>query len=620
VSGAHRFIQTFAAWTYDAGYFACLRHREKTQTRGKAKHLRSTWREIHDLMRPRRGVLLLGLLLVGVGRLAGLVPPLSTKVLIDTVIGQHKSALLFPLILGVVVATCIQGITSFALTQLLSKTAQRVVAALRCRVHAYITRLPIAYFDSNKTGVLVSRIMNDVEGVKHLIGTGLVEFVGSAVTAFIVLVALFWINALLTVSALLAILSLALLLRRVFQHVHPLFRDKGKITAELTGRLTESLNGIRVVKGYHAETQEQRVFADGVARLLSNIQQTITATSVMSLSVTVLMGILSALVMLISGRSILANTMTLGDFTAYSGLVVYLAGPMFQIVTFGMQFTEAVAGLERTREVLLEKPEDVDSRRRVSLGQVRGTVEFDNVTFAYELRKTVLKGVSFRAEAGSVTALVGPSGSGKSTVIELIASFRTPGEGVVLVDGTDLATVRLDHYRSQLGIVLQDTFLFDGSIRENVAFSRPEASENSVTAACRIARVDEFAERLPQKYNTVVGERGAKLSGGQKQRISIARAILASPRILILDEATSSLDSESEALIQEGLSYLKQGRTTFIIAHRLSTIRQADQILFLEDGRVAERGTHSELYSMHGRYFDLYTRQEAVQADLFVAD
>jgi subfamily B ATP-binding cassette protein MsbA len=452
-----------------------------------------------------------------------------------------------------------------------------------------------------------------------LIGTGLVEFVGGLMTAVIALVYLLFVNASMTLLAFAILLVFALFLNKAFSTIRPIFRARPKITAEVTGRLTESLGGVRVVKGYHAEDREEQVFAGGVQRLLDNVLKTLTATSVMSLSGATLMGLVSAVIMYIGARHILAGTMTTGQLISYTAFLVLLVAPVFQIVAIGTQITEAITGLERTREILNEAKEDQDPQRSVILERIEGRVEFEDVHFSYEPGKEVLHGISFVAEPGTVTALVGPSGSGKSTIIGLISAFYTPAGGRILVDGIDLSAARLGSYRTQLGVVLQETFLFDGSIRENVAYARPNATEEEILAACRIARVDEFAETFDKKYGTVVGERGVKLSGGQKQRVSIARAILADPRILILDEATSSLDSESEALIQEGLRYLMRGRTTFVIAHRLSTIRRAEQILVVQDGRILERGTHQSLYAAQGRYFELYTRQHAVETNLFLA-
>jgi len=465
----------------------------------------------------------------------------------------------------------------------------------------------------------VSRIMSDVEGVRNLIGTGLVEFVGGLMTAIFALVYLIHTSVLMTALAFGILLVFGGFINKAFKTIRPIFRARPKINAEVTGRLTESLGGVRVVKGYHAEEREEKVFSAGVQRLLDNVLKTLTATSLMSLSGAGLMGLVSALIMEFGGHKVLSGSMTLGQFFAFNVFLGLLVAPVFQIVAIGTQITEAITGLERTREILNETQEDADPRRTVKLDRITGYVAMEDVSFAYDSRKEVLHDVSFQSEPGTVTALVGPSGAGKSTIIGLIAAFYVPASGRVLVDGVDLSTVKLESYRTQLGVVLQETFLFDGTIRENVAFARPEASEDEIMAACRIARVDEFAESFEKKYDTVVGERGVKLSGGQKQRVSIARAILADPRILILDEATSSLDSESEALIQEGLRYLMRGRTTFVIAHRLSTIRRAEQILVVEAGRIIERGTHESLYAAGGRYFDLYTKQHAVETNLFLA-
>jgi len=430
---------------------------------------------------------------------------------------------------------------------------------------------------------------------------------------------LFRISPVMTVLAFSFLLCFAIALNRAFSTIRPIFRQRGKINAEVTGRLAESLGGVRVIKGYHAEEREEAVFAGGVKRLLDNVMRTLTATSVMSLSASLLMGVVGAVIMYVGAHQIIAGTLTIGSFFTYTLFLGFLVAPIVQIVSIGTQLTEALAGLERTQEILQERPEDEDPKRTVTLHDIYGKVEFDHVGFSYDGSRTVLHDVSFQSEPGTVTALVGSSGSGKSTIIGLISAFYVPTDGKALVDGVDLSTVRLDSYRTRLGVVLQESFLFDGTIRENVAFSRPGASEAEIMRACRIARVDEFAESFPDKYDTIVGERGVKLSGGQRQRISIARAILAEPRILILDEATSSLDSESEEMIQHGLSYLMQGRTTFVIAHRLSTIRRADQILVVEQGQIVERGTHEELYTLQGRYFDLYTRQQGLQNNLFLA-
>jgi ABC-type multidrug transport system fused ATPase/permease subunit len=584
-----------------------------------SQSLRAVWPDLREMILPRRRLLLSSLVLMAINRLSGLVLPYSTRFMVDGVIGKHDQRLLAPLVLGIVGATMVQGVTSFSLTQLLSKTGQRLIAELRRKVQKHVGLLTVAYYDANKSGVLVARIMSDVEGVRNLIGTGLVDFVGGVMTALIALVVLLRISVLMTGITFFFVVVFSLVMRQAFKKIRPIFRERGKINAEVTGRLTESLGGVRVVKGYHAEAREAEVFSGGVERLLNNVLTSLTATSLMSLSATVLMGIVGALVWFIGARQIFAGTLSLGQLMTFIMFLAFLIAPVIQVVSIGTQLTEALAGLDRTREVLSERPENRDPRRTEAIGPIRGEVVFENVGFSYDPGKQVLYDVSFRSNPGTVTALVGPSGSGKSTIISLVTAFHTPEQGRILVDGVDLSTVRLETYRTQLGVVLQDTFLFDGTIEENVAFARAGATKEQILEACRIARVDEFAEHFEKKYDTIVGERGVKLSGGQRQRVSIARAILADPRILILDEATSSLDSESEALIQEGLKYLMQGRTTFVIAHRLSTIRRADEILVVEGGRIIERGTHESLYALGGRYWDLYTRQHGLEANLFLA-
>lgn len=583
---------------------------------------KSSWQNLREawvLIKPQRIVLLVGLLLVAINRGAGLIGPASTKYLLDNVFFQRQTHLLKPLVGIVFLAAIVQGLTAFATTHLLSKAAQKLITDLSKRVQEHVGRLPLAYYDRNKTGALVSRIMNDVEGIRHLIGTDLAELAGGLITAGIALAYLFHVSPRLTLVACSTLAAFAVMVSKGFQRMRPMFHERFKINAEVTGRLTESLGGVRVVKGYHAEKREADVFSVGSQKLLRNVLKSITATSAMTLATSLLMGSITAAILLMGAHQVIEGTMTPGTFVSYTIFLALLIGPVFLIVNYGTELTEALTGLERTREILNEKPEDETTARDTALGRIEGHVVFENVYFAYDGAKSVLHGLCFETKPGTVTALVGPSGAGKSTVIGLVAAFYTPTRGCVRVDGKDLATARLDTYRTQLGVVLQEMFLFDGTIRENVAFGRPAASEDEVRAACRVARVDEFAEIFERGYETVVGERGIKLSGGQKQRISIARAILADPRILILDEATSSLDSESEALIQEGLGYLMSGRTTFVIAHRLSTIRSANQILVMEAGRTIEQGTHESLYAARGRYYNLYVKQHGIESNLFLA-
>jgi len=585
----------------------------------RSERLRALLPDLWRLVRPRRGLLAVGFVLMAVNRLAGLVLPASTKYLVDDVLGAGRSDLLVPIISGVLAATVLQGITSFGLTQLLSKAAQRLIADMRREVQQHVGRLPVAYYDGTKTGTLVTRIMSDVEGLRNLVGTGLVDFLGGLLTGAVALVLMLRISPVMTGVTFATLLVFGALLYRAFGTLRPIFRARGKIEGEVSGRLAESLGGVRVVKGYHAEASEAEVFSKGVERILANVLTTLTTTSLLSLITAVLLGVVGAAVMYVGARQIMAGQMTLGGLFTYTLLLGFLVGPVFQVVSIGTQLTEALAGLERTREIMRERPENQDPRRTATLPHITGRVAFQDVHFSYDGVRDVLRGISFEAAPGTVTAFVGPSGAGKSTIIGLLSAFHAPTSGEVTVDGVDLSTVRLESFRTQLGVVLQDTFLFDGTVRENVAFSRPEATEAEVMEACRLARVDEFAASFPQGYDTIVGERGVKLSGGQRQRVSIARALLARPRILILDEATSSLDSESEALIQEGLAHLMKGRTTFVIAHRLSTIRRADQILVVEDGRITERGPHDALYDTRGRYFEMYTKQHGLERNLFLA-
>jgi ABC-type multidrug transport system fused ATPase/permease subunit len=575
--------------------------------------------EVWALMRPRKWLIAGSFCLMVVNRLCSLVLPISSRPFINDVMHSGKMAELPKIIGTVAAAVFVQAITSYALTQLLSTEGQKLISQLRTQVQAHIGRLPVAFYDENRTGTLVARIMTDVEGVRNLVGTGLLDFVGGVMTAAIVFIVLIHINLRMTLLTFCILLAFGLILQKAFRTIRPIFRERAKINAEVTGRLTESLGGVRVVKGYHAEESEARVFAGGVKRLLDNVISSLTAQSLMTLSSTLVLGVVGGLIMYLGAHETAAGRLNTGGYVEYTMLLAFMIAPIVQLVNIGTQLTEALAGLDRTTEILNESEEDSEPARINAAGHIRGDVAFENVEFEYEAGKPVLHGISFDSKPGTVTALVGSSGSGKSTIISLICGFHTATEGRILIDGVDLATLRLSSYRQQLGVVLQETFLFDGTIRENVKFSRPNATDEQVMEACRIARVDEFAEKFPDRYETIVGERGVKLSGGQRQRLSIARAILADPRILILDEATSSLDSESEAMIQGGLNHLMEGRTTFVIAHRLSTIRRADQILVIEAGLIVERGTHEELYQLGGRYYDLYTRQHGLETNLFLA-
>jgi ABC-type multidrug transport system fused ATPase/permease subunit len=583
--------------------------------------LKKLWPQIWALVAPRKGLLLAGMGLMVVNRLAGLVLPFMSKPLLDRVLStSHPHPELLPKIIALVFsAMVVQATTSFSLTQLLSKAGQRLIAEMRRQVQKHVGLLSVAYYDENRTGTLVARIMTDVEGVRNLVGTGLVDFVGGLLTAALAFIYLLHRSVTVTLTVFVVVGAFVFVLQYAFKMIRPIFRERGKINAEVTGRLTESLGGVRVIKGYHAESREADVFSAGVERLLANVMKTLTMTSVLGSASTTVLGLVSALVMWLGGHSVLNHSWTIGDYFSYNMFLAFMIAPVFQVVNIGTQLTEAFAGLDRTNEIMSELEENQSPGRTLKMPPITGTVRFEDVKFAYDPEKPVLHGLSFVAEPGTATALVGSSGSGKSTIISLLCAFHTPSSGRVVVDDVDLAHVDLNTFRSQLGVVLQDSFLFDGTIRENILFSRPEATEEQFLFACRTARVDEFAERFPDAYDTIVGERGVKLSGGQRQRLSIARALLAEPRILILDEATSSLDSESEAMIQAGLNQLMQGRTTFVIAHRLSTIRRADQILVVEQGLIVERGNHAELFAMRGRYYDLYTRQHGLEANLFLA-
>jgi ABC-type multidrug transport system fused ATPase/permease subunit len=589
-----------------------------SEPKKRKTNVANAWAEARELVWAHRGRLALGLSLMLVNRLAGLVLPASSKFLIDDVIGRGRADLLMPLALATGAATLVDATTAYALSQVLGVAAQRAIANMRMSMQHHITRLPTSYFDSTQTGVLISRVMNDAEGIRNLVGSGLVQLTGGLVTAVIALGVLFYLNWQLTLISIVVLALFAAGMVVAFGRLRPLFRDRGKITAEISGRLAESFGGIRIVKAYTAEEREDRVFETGVTNLFTNVRKTLTGVSAVTSFGSVVIGAIGVVMMVVGGRAILAGTMTLGDFIMYIFFVGMLAAPVIQMSSIGTQLSEALAGLDRIREIKAMATEDDQDVSREPLGLLNGRVVFDGVSFEYDPGVLVLKNVSLTASAGTTTALVGSSGSGKSTLISLIMAFNHPRSGRVLVDGRDLAGVRLRDYRAQLGVVLQDNFMFDGTVAENIRFSRPNAPMDEVKAVSRIAHCDEFVEKFPNKYDTVIGERGVKLSGGQRQRVAIARAILADPRVLILDEATSSLDSESEALIQDGLHALRRGRTTFVIAHRLSTIRSADQILVLDAGEIVERGTHDELLAANGRYRQLYDKQYKIEKDRFV--
>ena len=623
----------------------------------------TAWAEARKIMWNARWRLLVGSLLMLVSRLAGMVLPASTKFIGDEVFTNQRYELIKWIALAIGVSTLVQGITSFALSQILGVAAQLAITNMRMRVQAHIERLPINYFDSTQSGQLISRIMNDAEGIRNLVGTGLGQILGGIVTAIIAIGVLFYLNWQLTAATLVVLIIFGSALMYAFKVLRPIFRERGEITAEVTGRLGESLGGIRIVKAYTAEKREELSFTRGAHRLFRNIAKSVTGVSAIGSFSSIIIGAVAVLMILIGGNAVQTGTMTLGDFLMYISFTFLLAIPVFELTSVGTQITEALAGLDRIREVMAMKTETDEDAEKEPLPSVDGAIEFENVYFEYDPGVPVLKGVSFRSEAGTTTALVGSSGSGKSTILSLVLNFIQPKKsdppalaggtdaaakstpepatqldddakrlppadaggsdrsvdaGRITIDGKDLQSVKLRDYRSHLGVVLQDNFLFDGTILDNIRFSNPEANLEKIKEICRVANADEFIEKFPEGYNTIVGERGVKLSGGQRQRIAIARALLADPRILILDEATSSLDSESEALIQEGLNNLRKGRTTFVIAHRLSTIRSADQILVVEAGEILERGTHDELIAMDGRYRQLYDKQYRFEQNLFV--
>ena len=561
---------------------------------------------------PRWRILSLGLALIIISRAAALVVPASSKFLMDDVIGKSDLQMLKILLGAVLGSIIINALTSYWLTQLLSVEAQGLISKLRAQVQQHVLKLPVKFFDNSKSGALVSRIMSDVEGVRNLVGTGLVQLFGGVLTAIASLVLLVSISPLLTLLVLIPVLIFAFVSMKAFASIRPIFRDRGKINAEVIGRLTETLNGVRVIKGFNAERSEIKVFELGVERLFLNVKKSLTTTSFVTSLGAFLIGIASVSIMGVGAYQIVNGTMTIGDFTSFTLFLGFMIAPIVQMSNIGSQLTEAFAGLDRTEELMNTDIEDDGTTRTEKIGAIHGDIEFNDVFFAYEEGKDVLKNITFSARAGSVTALVGTSGSGKTTIAGLVATFMSPTQGKITLDGKDLSKITLDSYRSQLGVVLQDDFLFEGTIRENILFPRPDATEQQLQDAVKAAHVDEFSNRFENKLETVIGERGVKLSGGQRQRIAIARAILADPRILILDEATSNLDTESESFIQESLKRLMANRTTFVIAHRLSTIRQADQILVIEHGNIVERGRHDELIDLKKRYFELYTYQARI--------
>ena len=578
----------------------------------------AVWREARELIRTHKNRLALGLALMIISRLAGLVLPLSSKYVVDDVLTRGRHELLLPIAIAGGIATAVQAVTSFLNSQILGVAAQRAITEMRKRVQAHIMRLPVRYFDSTQSGVLLSRIMSDAEGIRNLVGTGLVQLVGGMFTAVVGICVLFWLNWQLTIVTIVVLGLFGGGMAYAFRKLRPLFRERGKINAEVTGRLTEALGGIRVVKSYTAEKREEIVFARGAHRLLRNVAQSMTGVSATTSGGTVIVGIVGVIMIWFGGRAILAGDMTLGEFILYIFFIGIVATPMISIASIGTQITEAFAGLDRIREILDTDTEDDVDAGKPALGRIDGDIRFEDVWFEYSEARPVLRGVSFHAPPGTTTALVGSSGSGKSTLISLVMAFNRPLKGRILVDGRDLTTIPLRDYREQLASVLQENFLFDGTIVENIGYANPQASLEDIKSAARVAHCEEFILGFPDGYDTIVGERGTKLSGGQRQRVSIARAILANPRALILDEATSSLDSESEEMIQDGLRKLREGRTTFVIAHRLSTIRSADQILVLEQGEIVERGTHAELIARGGRYRQLHDKQYKLETDRFI--
>lgn len=584
----------------------------KSGSKSKKKPKVTMAKAFTTIIWPRRNLVFIGLILIVLSRISGLILPWKSKALLDDVIPNKDYDQLYELLLIVGIAIAIQSVTSFLLTRILSVQAQYLISELRAQVQKKVLSLPISFFDNTKSGALVSRIMSDVEGVRNLIGTGLVQMVGGTFTSIICLVLLIRISPSMTLFVLVPVAIFGYIALKAFGYIRPIFRTRGVINAEVTGRLTESLAGVRVIKAFNAEEQENKVFESGVERLYQNVKKSLTATAFMTSSSTFLLGIASTGIMGIGGYKIMTGDLTIGDFLSFTLLLGFMIAPIVQMGNIGSQLTEALAGLDRTEELMNMTAEEDNTQRSTVLDSLKGDIEFNDVSFSYEEGKEVLHNINFKAPAGSVTALVGSSGSGKSTIAGLSATFLNPKSGKVTIDGIDITKVKLSSYRQHLGVVLQDEFLFEGTIRENIMFPRPNATEEQVQFAVKSAYVNEFTDRFDDGLDTLIGERGVKLSGGQRQRIAIARAILADPRIIILDEATSNLDTESEGLIQKSLSELTKNRTTIVIAHRLSTIRRADQILVIEAGKIVERGTHDQLIATQGRYYDLYTYQAKI--------
>lgn len=588
------------------------------EAKKKKVNYASAWTEARAIVWSARGRLAVGAVLMILSRASGLILPASSRYIVDDVLGKQRYDLLFWVALVIGAATLVQAVTGFLLSQILGVAAQRAITEMRKRVQARIERLPVSYFDSTQTGQLISRIMTDAEGIRNLVGTGLVQLTGSVLTALVAVVVLFYLNWQMTAITIVVLAGFGAVLAYAFNRLRPIFRERGEIQAEVQGRLGESLGGIRIVKAYTAEKREELSFARGAHKLFRNIAGSMTGVSAVGAFASLVIGAISVIVILVGGRAVAAEQMTLGSLFQYIFFTALMAFPIIELTNIGTQITEAFAGLDRIRETLSRETEDEEDKSKQPLPNILGKIEFENVEFEYETGVPILRGVSFVAAAGTTTALVGSSGSGKSTILSLVLNFIQPNAGKIKIDGEDLNSVKLRDYRRFLGVVLQDNFLFDGTILDNIKFSKPAATLEQVRAVCRLANADEFIEKFPEGYNTIVGERGVKLSGGQRQRIAIARALLANPKILILDEATSSLDSESEALIQQGLQRLREGRTTFVIAHRLSTIRSADQIMVVEAGEIVERGTHDELIELGGRYKQLYDKQYNFEKNLFI--